>query len=136
MPIVPADLTVDVATLRVSSTVNPDNFITRLGSTMIVLPVLALTKEVHAISPVPGGEITYTISYVNSGHGSAYQFVLLDQIPAHTAYVAGSTRHNGMSKTDADDTDEVSVLNGWITATIGTLRPTMSGTIEFKVRIQ
>jgi uncharacterized repeat protein (TIGR01451 family) len=136
LPMVPADLTVDVMTLRVASTVNPDNFVTRLGSTTITLPVLSLIKEVRSTTPVPGGEITYTISYANLGHGTAYQFVLVDRVPVHTSYVAGSTAHNGAGRTDADDTDEVTVRNGVVTAGLGTLRPAASGTIEFKVRIE
>ncbi len=136
LPLAPADLTVDVLRLRVSSTTNPDNYVTRLGSTTTNMPILTLVKEVRAVNPVPGGELTYTISYANRGHGNAFQFVLHDQIPAHTVYVAGSVKHNGASKTDAVDADEVSVVNGLVTATIGTVSPMMSGIIEFKVKIQ
>jgi uncharacterized repeat protein (TIGR01451 family) len=136
MPRVPADLTVDIVTLRVASTVNPDNFITRLGSTTIMMPMVTLLKEVTAPMPVPGNEITYTISYANRGHGSAYRFLLVDGIPAHTTYVAGSTRHNGAGRTDSQDADEITVENGAVTAMLGTLSPATSGTIEFKVRIE
>jgi uncharacterized repeat protein (TIGR01451 family) len=136
IPVVAADLTVDVMTLRVASTVNADNFVNRLGSTTIQLPVVTLGKALVANTPVPGSEITYTIAYANHGHGSAYQFVLLDRTPQHTVYVSGSVRHNGTGKTDAQDADEVTVVNGVVTAQLGILRPAMSGTIEFKVRIQ
>jgi uncharacterized repeat protein (TIGR01451 family) len=136
LPLVPADFSIDVMTLRVASTVSPDNYVTRLGSTTIMLPVISLTKEISATTPVPGGEITYAISYANRGHGSAYRFVLVDPIPTHTTYVAGSTRHNGAVRTDADDTDDITFQNGTLTAVLGTLAPAASGVIEFKVRIE
>ena len=136
MPMVTSDQTTDVFSLVVSSPTNPDNYVTRLGSTTIGLPVMVLTKTASSQNPIAGEEIVYLITYTNNGNGTAYQFVVSDQVPAFTEYVAGSIVHNGARRTDATDADEADVSNGILRIAVGTVSPRSSGAIEFRVRIQ
>jgi uncharacterized repeat protein (TIGR01451 family) len=135
VPVVPADHTVDVTTFRVGSTTNASNFKTTTGTTTISIPVMSLVKVANAPDPKPGREITYTITYANSGSGRAIQFVVSDPIPANTTYVAQSVKLNNTPKTDEADADEVTVSGSLVTVNVGTVTPQASGTIEFRVRI-
>ena len=47
----------------------------------------ASTKTVNPAEARPGDELEYTITLVNSGDMTAHDAVVLDEIPAHTAYV-------------------------------------------------
>jgi uncharacterized repeat protein (TIGR01451 family) len=135
LPLIALDQTVDFTTFRVQSTTNQSNFKTVSGSTTIGIPRMSLVKDASAPDPLSGKEIIYTITYVNSGHGGAYDFAVTDSIPANTAYVQQSAKLNGMSRTDEVDQDEVSVSGGVITVNLGTVPPNGSGVIEFRVRI-
>jgi uncharacterized repeat protein (TIGR01451 family) len=136
MPMVTSDQTTDVFSLRVSSPTNQDNYATRLGSTTIGLPVMVLVKSATSSNPIAGEEIVYRITYTNNGNGAAYQFVVSDEMPANTEYIAGSTILNGLQKTDASDADEVDVTNGFLRVAVGTVSPRSAGLIQFRVRIQ
>jgi large repetitive protein len=135
VPVVPADHTVDVTTFRVGSTTNAANFKTTTGTTTISIPVMSLAKVANAPDPKPGREITYTITYGNSGSGRAIQFVVTDPIPPNTTYVAQSVKLNNVPKTDEVDADEVTVSGSLVTVNVGTVMPQASGTIEFRVKI-
>jgi hypothetical protein len=69
------------------------------------------------------------------GGGYAIQFAVTDAIPANTTYIAESVRHNSAARTDAADADEVTVSGGDVTVNVGTVNPSASGVIEFRVRI-
>ena len=135
VPLVSADQTVDFTTFRAQSTINTANFETVNGSTTIGIPKMSLLKQASVPDPLPGREITYTITYVNRGHGGAYDFAIADPIPANTAYVPGSVTLNGTARTDEDDADEITVSDGILSVNLGTILPNGTGVIEFRVRI-
>ncbi len=135
LPLVTADQTSDFTTFRVQSTTNPINFRTVNGSSTIGIPRMSLVKEASAPDPLSGKEITYTITFANSGHGGAYDFAVIDSIPANTAYVPQSAQLNGVPRTDEADQDEVTVAEGIVTVNLGTVLPNGSGVITFRVRI-
>ncbi len=135
LAVVPANGTIDVSSFKVTSTANASNFKTTTGTTTIYIAVMSLTKIADSPEPKPGREIRYQITYSNAGNGHAIQFAVTDSIPAHTTYVAQSVRHNNVPKTDEVDGDEVTVSGGMITVNVGTVNPSASGIIEFRVRI-
>lgn len=129
--------------------------------TRIKAPVMTLTKAVVTQSSTwgggtrtrPGDTLIYTITYTNTGSGTANQIVISDVSPTNTTYLAGSVAldnsANGgtgsgalyVSKTDGSDADEVTESSGTITVSLGSVGPqlmsdaTYRGKIRFKVKI-
>jgi uncharacterized repeat protein (TIGR01451 family) len=50
------------------------------------------TKTVDAVQVVPGTEVTYIITYENTGKAPANAIAINDPIPEHMVYVPGSVR--------------------------------------------
>ncbi|MGE5550130.1 MAG: hypothetical protein ACM3ZC_06315 [Bacteroidota bacterium] len=65
--------------------------------------VISVTKSISQHTAAPGNDITYTLTYTNSGNATATNLTLRDVIPAHLTYVAGSGRWSGSGTTDLDD---------------------------------
>lgn len=123
--------------------------------TRVKAPVMTLTKSVTAQNgrSRPGDTLIYTITYTNTGSGSANQIVISDVSPNNTTYIEESVRidnsanggtGNGstyVSKTDTGDADEVTESSGTITVSLGSVGPrllgdaTHTGKIQFKVKI-
>ena len=123
--------------------------------TRVKAPVMTLTKAVAAQNgrSRPGDTLIYTITYTNTGSGSANQIVISDVSPNNTTYIDESVRidnsanggtGNGstyVSKTDTGDADEVTEASGTITVSLGAVGPrllgdaTHTGKIQFKVKI-
>ncbi|MEW6680115.1 MAG: hypothetical protein AB1297_03695 [bacterium] len=115
------------------------------GTTSIAAAIMKVSKSLTYGTPsgymgtnqfVPGGTITYTITYWNEGAGTATNVSVQDRIPNYTYYALGSLKMNGVSKTDANDGDGATYDNGLITFTIGTVPAGVSGTLSFAVRIK
>ena len=108
-----------------------------LSSTTV--PNIVLTLTASAVNPVPGDTVTYTIAYSNTGDGSATNTVVSASTPLHTSYVANSVTVNSVSKTDAADSDGVTVSSGNIAVNlatvVGTITPGANGTITYRVII-
>jgi len=96
---------------------------------------MVLTMGQDNANPPPGAQVTYTITYQNTGDASATSAVVTASAPAKTHYVAGTVVLNGVPKTDAADGDEVTVSGASITVTLGTVAAGASGTILFKITI-
>ncbi|MEW5799165.1 MAG: isopeptide-forming domain-containing fimbrial protein [Bacteroidota bacterium] len=118
--------------------------------TRVKAPVMALTKSVTTQSgrSRPGDTLIYTITYTNTGSGTANQIVISDVSPTNTTYLGNSVSINNSAngntftaKTDDADADEVEVSSGTITVTLGSVGPgmlgnaTYTGQIRFKVKI-
>lgn len=73
--------------------------------------------------PRPGATIIYTVAYSNNGTGSATTVVIKDNVPANTTLVAASITGGGTE------------TGGAITWNIGTVAPSASGSVSFKVTI-
>jgi len=54
-----------------------------------------IKKKIAAKGVHPGDEITYTLSYANSGTEAAKDVVISDPIPAGTSYIPGSASDAG-----------------------------------------
>ncbi|MFA6438490.1 MAG: DUF11 domain-containing protein, partial [Bacteriovoracaceae bacterium] len=118
--------------------------------TTVKAPVMTLGKTVSTQSgrARPGDTLIYTITYTNTGSGSANQIVISDVSPSTTTYLTSSVQINNSAngntftaKTDGADADEVVVSSGTITVSLGTVGPrllniaTHTGQIRFKVTI-
>ncbi len=53
-------------------------------------PSLTISKSDSPDPAPPGGNITYTITYGNTGYGNATNVVITDSLPGNTSYVSGS----------------------------------------------
>jgi uncharacterized repeat protein (TIGR01451 family) len=104
-----------------------------LSSRMVANMTLALLQ--NGSSPAAGDIVTYTINYQNAGDGSAANTVVNASAPANTTYVPNSVKINDVTKTDADDGDEVTVSGSSITVNLSTVSASASGTITYSVRI-
>ena len=136
VPVAGADQTQDVTTITVKSAGDASKFQSSTATTTIDMAVIAVSKSVVPLgTQPPGQQMTYTITYHNTGHGSAYNFKVIDSAPDSTTYVPGTVLLNGVGKTDASDADEVTVNGKNITVNIGTLAPGATGTVAFKITI-
>lgn len=133
-----SDQATDVTTFTVASSGDYSNkFQSSIATATFDVPVVVVTKSVlPSGSQPPGQTMTYTINYVNNGHGKAYNFTIIDGAPDSTTYVPGTVKLNTVLKTDVSDADEVTVTNGKnITVNVGTLNASASGSVEFKITI-
>jgi len=96
---------------------------------------MVLTLNANATNPIPGQQVTYTISYSNTGDGTSTNTLVTAAAPTNTTYVASSTTINSVAKTDAADADEVTVSGSTITINLGTVAASSSGTIEYRVSV-
>ncbi|MFA6467853.1 MAG: hypothetical protein WCW35_03075 [Bacteroidota bacterium] len=123
--------------------------------TRVKAPVMVLTKSVQAQNgrTRPGDTLIYTITYTNTGSGTANSIVITDASPTNTSYIADSLKidnstnlgtgdgTNFVTLTDAADSDEGTVSSGTITVNVGTVGPRLmndpsyTGKIRFRVKI-
>ncbi|HAP37073.1 MAG TPA: hypothetical protein DCQ28_14525 [Bacteroidetes bacterium] len=94
---------------------------------------VAMLLAANAVNPAPGDQVTYTISYSNSGDGSATNFLVVAPIPSNTAYLPNSVVLNGTPTTDA--VLGIPVNPSTISFNLGILPSSSSGTIVYKVVI-
>ena len=122
-------------TLTVSSQVGTA---TGLCTVYMRKPILTLTKTADKTSAPKDGIITYTIQYQNIGNSEAVNTVIKEKIPTNTAYESGTIKVNGTGKTDVIDADNANYDGGTkiITINIATVNAGVTGTIEFKVKVQ
>jgi uncharacterized repeat protein (TIGR01451 family) len=116
---------------------------TRTATGTVQVPNLAVTKAADRSTALPGQEVLYTVSYLNNGGSSATQILVQDQVPAFSMYVTGSATgpvgtavtfsHDGGSSFNSFDAPPVTHLR-WTVP--GSLTPTASGSVAFRVRIQ
>ncbi|MBP1647650.1 MAG: hypothetical protein H6Q30_1095 [Bacteroidetes bacterium] len=99
-------------------------------------PNMVLTLVQNENNPSPGGNVVYTINYVNTGGGSAVNVRFAISPPANTAFLPDGVVLNGTPKTDAPDADEVTLSGPTITVTLGTVPAGATGTLSYQVVIQ
>jgi uncharacterized repeat protein (TIGR01451 family) len=63
----------------------------------VTAPVMTVSKTADVSEADPGDEITYTITYTNSGTGQATDVVVEDTIPSDTVFVSSTPTHDGQS---------------------------------------
>jgi uncharacterized repeat protein (TIGR01451 family) len=105
-------------------------------------PFLTLNKAVDKAQARPGEVLTYTLTYTNTGSGTAHNMQFLDIIPANTQYVAGSASGTGATiqfqhvnggTFDSSDAAPVTAVKWTIP---GPIAPGATGTLRFQVRIR
>jgi uncharacterized repeat protein (TIGR01451 family) len=96
-------------------------------------PVLGVSANAKAI---PGARVTYTITIRNTGGTAASNVAITDDIPAHTAYVAGSATLNS---TPQPDSGGAVTLTGSpatnISVAVGAIAGGATATVTFDVTI-
>ncbi|MBU0701250.1 DUF11 domain-containing protein [bacterium] len=105
-------------------------------------PSLKFTKSVTPAVPVsPGETLTYTLTYINEGSGTATKVILTDEIPAGTSYITDSAvgagtvisySHDGGINYDGLGTEPVTHIK-W---ELNTLAPGAGGNVSFVVRVE
>jgi uncharacterized repeat protein (TIGR01451 family) len=135
---------VDTMTLTATPTgsiggVGPSGAISNIDQTTVVTGQIELTLAATPTgSQPPTTQITYTITYQNVGAAAVTSLVVTDAIPVNTTYFGGSILLNGVSLTDAADTDAgelVSGAKGSVRVTIASVAAGVTGTVSFKVTI-
>ncbi len=124
-----------------SSNNTTDNWVEQTGLTDVgtyslssrTIADMVLVLDADAENPSPGVQVTYSLTYTNNGDGNSTNTSFTASIPTNTSYVAGTTTVNGVSKTDANDADEVTVSGSTITINLGTIAMGASGTIAYRV---
>jgi uncharacterized repeat protein (TIGR01451 family) len=95
---------------------------------------VSISKRVNLSQANSGATLIYTITYVNSSQISN-NVKIQDPIPANTGYVPGSAKLNNVSKTDAADSDEFTLVGGVPTWNLGNLAANAYGSVVFQVRV-
>jgi len=94
---------------------------------------LTLNKAVDIASAVPGTTLTYTVTYLNTSSQSLSNVVIYDSVPAYTSLVSAACPVTFPSNlTGCTFTQSGSSLKWQFS---GTLAPTATGTISYKVQI-
>ncbi|MGG5462112.1 cell surface protein [Clostridium sp. B9] len=104
---------------------NQFNQNTNIVSLLVNHAELNPTKNVDLFIADIGDELTYTISFANTGNVDAENVVLTDSVPSGTSYVAGSLTSNV-------------IVTGDPTSTVNLVNPVAPGetvNISFRVRI-
>jgi uncharacterized repeat protein (TIGR01451 family) len=85
-------------------------------------PVLAISKSDSPDPVGAGANLTYTLSYSNTGNASATGVVITDTVPVNTTFVSA--------------TGGGSLSGGVVTWSLGTLAAGASGTVQMVVRVK
>lgn len=125
----------DTTTLTATAQFDSTKKTTATSTTTVAGPALVLSKNADKANAKPGEAIVYTITYQNSGSTSVQSVVITDAVPSGTTYVTNSVTLNGSQKTDASDSDGVTVSAGTITVNVGNVAAGASGTISFRVTV-
>ncbi|MCZ6649910.1 MAG: hypothetical protein O7D35_04515 [Acidobacteria bacterium] len=103
---------------------------------------MTLIKSVNTAATVPGNLLTYTVVYTSAGSTDAYNAIIIDPIPAATAYVPGSAlgagttiafSHDGGITYDLSEAAPVTHLRWTVAAP---LAPGDSGTLSFQAQVR
>src|SRR2546423_1014854 len=99
------------------------------------LPPLKLVEGKDRVTTSPGQTLGYTVSYRNSGDITARNARLQDDLPEGLDYVAGTLRLNNRALTDADDSDEGSVVSRRIEIHLAQLAVGEVVEVSFQARV-
>ena len=109
------------------------------GVTVTLNKVAVIADPFGGTQPVPGATITYTITAVFTGTGTAANLVITDPVPANTSYVANSLTFNAAAMTDGggDDAGDFNNTNAnSVTVDLGNVTaPIANQIVSFRVTI-
>ena len=130
-----------LVTITASSSASPLTTDSVLDTLTVSTADMTLVKSVNTASTVPGKLLTYTVVYTSAGSTDAYNSVIIDPVPASTAYVSGSAvgpgtiiefSHDGGISYDGLETAPVTHIRWTITTP---LAPGDSGTLSFQTLV-
>ncbi len=87
-------------------------------------PSLSLSLSVSPSTAAPGQQVSYSITYRNSGTAAAPGVVVSGPVPSGTSYVAGSASSGG------------TLQGGAVVWSLGDVAPGQTGTLTYKVQVQ
>jgi uncharacterized repeat protein (TIGR01451 family) len=138
---------VTAATVRFSSP--SETYLVHVLTTSIAqfTPTFAIEKsatDLNGGSFLPGDSLRYNINYRNNGNDSSTNTIIQDVLPTGSAFIPGSIRIGGVSKTDAPGDDEAEfdfALNrityrlgvGANSVSGGNIGPGVASSVDFKV---
>ncbi len=97
---------------------------------------LILVKSVDVATALPGGNITYTITYTNNSSGILSNVVINDVTPSYTIYQSANCGVLPLNLTACAIAAPAVGATGAISYTMtGTLAPTSSGAVTFTVQV-
>lgn len=107
------------------------------GNTTVTMrrPIVSLTKSANKSTVVPGDEITYTLSYSNTGNSTAQNVTLTDLLPAEVSFVPGSVLLQGSPLSDAAVYTATPAPSGRIRYNVGSVAASATGTLSFRVKV-
>lgn len=141
VPAITTDEDQDITTFTVTSGSDNSKFQSAIATTTFGIPVISLVRTVTPSgNQPPGQEMTFQVTYQNNGHGKAYNFSITETEPDSMSYVANSVTIDNVAKTDAADSDEVTVTTVGgkkvITITLGILNAqSAQGVIRYRATI-
>ncbi len=135
IPMVQNDQTKDITTFTATSSGNPLKFQSAVATTTTNIPVVTVAISVSPLPTQPqppGGVLTYTISYSNTGHADIdTSYTVTARVPDSTSFVPGSVKLGTLSLPDS-----AAVRNGSVSIKTAGLKQSSAGTAEFKVKIK
>jgi uncharacterized repeat protein (TIGR01451 family) len=108
----------------------------------VATPEITLVKSVDRNAALPGEALLYTVVYTGGGSAPAHSVVLIDGVPAETAYAPGSASGPGTLIEFSSDggatygpaeSEDVTHIR-WIR--LAPLAPGENGTVSFEVRVR
>lgn len=141
-----ADGAVANVTLTATSAFNSGVYDTSVMTVTINQAVVDVVKVASITDPKPGDEITYTITWENTGSADAHELVITDPINMNLTYVAGSMVYDGDTTdmnpgvvlTDAADLDNGDygfTTAGTVTVFVGSVPAGAKGSLVIRVTV-
>jgi len=98
--------------------------------TLIITTPLTITKAASVTQVVPGGSITYTLNYRNTGSTNLTNVAITDVIDSKTTFITNSCAFNPQN---AGYTCAYTDANKTLSVTLGTLAAGATGSVTFQV---
>src|SRR2546428_11396252 len=93
-----------------------------VSTTVSSAPLLSVSKTDSPDPVAAGGNLTYALSYSNTGNANATGVVLTDTVPANTTFVSATAGG--------------SLASGVVTWSVGNLAAGASGSVQMVVRVK
>jgi len=141
-----ADGAVANVTLTATSAFNSGVHDTSVMTVTINQAVVDVVKVASITNPKPGDEITYTITWENTGSADAHELVITDPINMNLTYVAGSMVYDGdttdmnpgvviTDDADLDNGDYGFTAAGTVTVLVGNVSAGAKGSLVIRVTV-
>jgi uncharacterized repeat protein (TIGR01451 family) len=94
-------------------------------------PIVSLQQTIDKLTAPPGGTVTYTFVYKNTGTVSATAFGITDVLPSQVSFIAGSAKLNGTAVVP----DPILPDGKTVQMPVGDLAGGQQGTFVFQVLV-